>query len=75
MGYQGNVLLAMGDKLSEEAAVDALGDGYFKQRADTALMTGPKNKVTADSTGRVFVGASGQPPSLPPHATPAGQAV
>jgi N-acetylgalactosamine kinase len=59
-GYQGYVLVAMGDKYLEEAALDALVAGYVKQRADLALLTIPRTKATEGSVGRVFVDESGQ---------------
>ena len=59
-GYQGYVLVAMGDKYLEEAALDALVAGYVKQRADLALLTVPRTKATEGSVGRVFVDESGQ---------------
>ncbi|MDQ1308386.1 MAG: N-acetylgalactosamine kinase, partial [Actinomycetota bacterium] len=44
--YQGYVLVAMGDKFLEEAALDALVSGYVRQRADFALLTIPKTPLT-----------------------------
>ena len=58
--YKGCVLVTMGDKYIEEDAIDALVDGYVKQRADMALLTIPKTKITGASAGRVFVAADGQ---------------
>ena len=60
IGYDGYVLVSMGDKLVEEAALEALVSGYVKQRADLALLTVPKSKATAGSVGRVFVDRDGQ---------------
>ena len=60
IGYTGNVLVTMGDKLLEPEAVEALVSGYVKQQADVALLTVPKRKATEGSTGRVFVDADGQ---------------
>lgn len=59
-GYQGYVLVTMGDKYLEEAALDALVCGYVKQRADMALLTLPRSKATDGSTGRVFVDEDGR---------------
>ena len=60
IGYQGNVLVTMGDKFLEEAALDALVDGFVKQQPDLALATLPKCKATAGSGGRVFLDSEGQ---------------
>lgn len=60
LGYQGYVLLAMGDKYLEEPALEALVSGYVKQRADLALLTIPRTAATAASAGRVFVDEEGQ---------------
>jgi N-acetylgalactosamine kinase len=60
MGYAGNVLLTMGDKFIEDAAIEALVDGYVKQRADMALLTIPKTKATEGAGGTVFLDAAGQ---------------
>jgi len=55
MGYDGNVLVTMGDKLIEPGAIEALLTGFVKQQADFALLTIPKTKEVSDSSGRVFV--------------------
>lgn len=60
IGYDGYILVSMGDKLIEEAALEALVTGYIKQRADMALLTIPKSEHTEASAGRVFVNADGQ---------------
>lgn len=60
IGYQGYVLVAMGDKYLEEPALEALVDGFVKQRADLALLTVPRTKATEGSVGRVFVDEDGQ---------------
>lgn len=60
IGYEGYVLVAMGDKFLEEAALEALVGGYVRQRADMALLTVPRSKATEGSTGRVFVVDDGQ---------------
>ena len=60
IGYQGYVLLAMGDKLLEGDALEALVSGYVRQRADMALLTIPKTKFSEASAGRVFLDEDGQ---------------
>ena len=60
IGYQGYVLLAMGDKLLEGEALEALVGGYVRQRADMALLSIPKTKFSEASAGRVFVDEEGQ---------------
>ncbi len=60
IGYEGYVLVAMGDKFLEEAALEALVSGYVRQRADLALLTIPKTPATEASAGRVFVDEQGQ---------------
>ncbi len=60
MGYNGNVLVTMGDKLIEAGAIEALLGGFVKQQADFALLTIPKAKEVSDSSGRVFVDETGQ---------------
>jgi len=60
MGHAGYVLLAMGDKLLEGDALEALVEGYVRQRADMALLTIPKTKFSEGSAGRVFVDEDGQ---------------
>ncbi|MBN2577777.1 MAG: NTP transferase domain-containing protein [Pirellulales bacterium] len=58
--YQGYVLVSMGDKCLEEAALQALVGGYVQQRADMALLTLPRTPAADGSLGRVFVDAEGQ---------------
>ena len=60
LGYAGNVLVTMGDKLIEEEAVQTLVAGYVKQQADMALLTIPRTKATEGSAGRVVVDSDGQ---------------
>ncbi len=60
IGYQGYVLVTMGDKYLEEPALEALVSGYVKQRADLALLSIPRSKATEGSAGRVFVDEEGQ---------------
>ncbi len=60
IGYDGYVLVSMGDKFLEAAALQALVNGYVRQRADMALLTVPKRKATEGSAGRVFVDEDGR---------------
>lgn len=60
IGYNGNVLVTMGDKLIEEAAIEALVGGYIRQQADLALLTIPKTKATEGSGGRAFLDGTGR---------------
>lgn len=55
LGHQDPVLLTMGDKYLEEAALDILVDGFIRRQADFALLTIPKTSRTRGSGGRVFV--------------------
>jgi N-acetylgalactosamine kinase len=57
--FNGNVIITLGDKFIEPAAIELLVDGFVKQQADLALLTIPKNK-SDDSSGRVFLDNSGQ---------------
>lgn len=59
IGYDGYVLVSMGDKLLEEVALETLVGGYVRQRADLALATVPKSKATESSAGRVLVDEQG----------------
>jgi len=58
-GYNGNVLVTMGDKYIEPAAIELLLDGFIRQQADLALLTIPMSK-NGDSSGRVFCDSTGQ---------------
>jgi N-acetylgalactosamine kinase len=60
VGFDGHVLVTMGDKYIEPEAIETLLGGYVKQHADMALLTLPRSKATAGSAGRVFVDADGQ---------------
>ncbi len=60
VGYDGNVLVTMGDKFIEADAIEVLADGFIKQHADLALLSIPKTKATEGSGGRVFLDSSGQ---------------
>ncbi len=60
VGFTGNVLITMGDKHIEGAAIRKLIDAFVRQRADMALLTIPKSKAGSDSSGRVFVDEAGQ---------------
>jgi N-acetylgalactosamine kinase len=54
------VLLTMGDKFLEPAAIHLLIDGFLRMRADFALLTIPKTKRTEASGGRVLTDSEGQ---------------
>ncbi len=58
-GLEGNILVTMGDKYVEEAAVDALIDGFLKQQADLALLAVPPSEASRDSVGRVLINREG----------------
>lgn len=60
IGYKGNVLITMGDKFIEPAAIQTLVDGFIKQQADMALITIPKTEITEASSGRVLKDSAGQ---------------
>lgn len=57
--YNGNILVTMGDKYIEQAAIELLLDGFVKQQADLALLSTPMSK-NGDSSGRVLCDATGQ---------------
>ncbi len=59
IGYDGYVLVSMGDKLIEDVALESLVSGYVRQRADLALATVPKSRATEGSAGRVLVDEDG----------------
>ncbi len=59
-GHKGNVLVTMGDKFIEEAAIEALLQGFVKQHADMALLTIPRTPATEGSGGRVILNDAGQ---------------
>ncbi|MHB0945914.1 MAG: NTP transferase domain-containing protein, partial [Sedimentisphaerales bacterium] len=44
MNFQGNVIVTLGDKFIESAAVEMLAEGFIKQQADLSLLTIPKGK-------------------------------
>lgn len=60
MGYEGHVLVTMGDKYIEDAAIETLVSGYVKQNADMALLTLPRRKGTDVTAGRVLLDQDGQ---------------
>jgi len=60
IGHTGNVLVTMGDKFIEEAAIDTLVRGFVEQHADMALLTIPKTPATETSGGRVLLDDTGQ---------------
>lgn len=59
-GHKGNVLVTMGDKFIEEAAIEALLQGFVKQRANLAFLTIPRTPATEGSGGRVILDEAGQ---------------
>jgi len=59
MNFQGNVIVTLGDKFIESAAVEMLAEGFIKQQADLSLLTIPKGKKD-ESAGRVFADKTGQ---------------
>lgn len=60
IGHEGTVLVTMGDKFIEEAAIEALVRGFVEQRADMAFLTIPKTPATEGSGGRVLLDDTGQ---------------
>ena len=60
LGYDGNVLITMGDKHVEGEAIRTLMDAFVRQQADLALLTIPKSKAGTDASGRVFLDRTGQ---------------
>jgi N-acetylgalactosamine kinase len=58
--HTGNVLVTMGDKFIEEAAIETLVKGFVEQRADMVLLTIPKTPATEGSGGRVLLDDTGQ---------------
>jgi N-acetylgalactosamine kinase len=58
LDFSGNVLITMGDKYIEPAAIQALVEGFIKQQADMALLTFPKSK-DFQAGGRVFLAKNG----------------
>ncbi len=60
LGWQGNVLVTMGDKFIEPEAIIALRDGFIRQDADMALLSMPHTKATLSGGGRIVVDNSGQ---------------
>lgn len=59
-GLGGNVLVTMGDKYLEDAAVEALVSGFLKQQADFALLAVPPSEASRDSVGRVLIHRDGR---------------
>lgn len=59
MNFQGNVIVTLGDKFIESAAVEMLADGFIKQQTDLSLLTIPKGRKD-ESAGRVFADKTGQ---------------
>jgi len=60
IGHAGNVLVTMGDKFIEEAAIETLVRGFAEQQADMALLTIPRTPATEGSGGIVLLDDTGQ---------------
>lgn len=60
IGFDGNLLITLGDKFLEEQAIENLVDGFIKQQADLAFLTIPKNKLAKGSEGTVILDSDGQ---------------
>ncbi|MBN2295567.1 MAG: NTP transferase domain-containing protein, partial [Pirellulales bacterium] len=75
MGYEGHVLVSMGDKFVEEEAIEALVSGYVKQQSDMTLLTLPRPKGSDAPGGRVLLDASGQALDIIEQADIARQAI
>ena len=60
IGHAGPVLLGLGDKYIEPAAVTTLLEGFVRQQADLALLTVPWSRATEASAGRVILDRNGQ---------------
>ncbi len=60
MGHEGLVLVTMGDKFIEPAAINLLTDGFIRKQADGALLTVPKTSRTEAAGGRVLVDGRGR---------------
>jgi len=60
IGHTGPVLVSLGDKYIEPAAVELLVDGFVRLQADLALLTVPRTRSTELSSGRVFINDRGQ---------------
>ena len=75
MGYEGHVLVAMGDKFVEEEAIEALVSGYVKQQSHMTLLTLPRPKGSDAPGGRVLLDASGQALDIIEQADIARQAI
>ena len=59
IGYRGNIIVTLGDKYLEAAAIERLVAGFLDHRADMELLTVPKTPATADSGAQVFTAADG----------------
>ena len=60
IGYDGYVLITMGDKFIESDAVKYLRDGFIRQDSDLSLVSIPRTKETEGSGGRIFLNSDGQ---------------
>ena len=59
IGHTGNVLVTMGDKFIEEAAIETLVRGFVEQHADMVLLTIPQTPATPASSVEDRSGGSG----------------
>ena len=73
--HTGYVLLTLGDKYIQPAAVKMLVEGYVRNQADLALLTTPRTKMAEASSGRVFLDETGQAVDIIEHLDLARQAI
>lgn len=59
IGYQGNIIVTLGDKYLEAAALERLVAGFLDHQADMELLTVPKTPATANSGAQVFTADDG----------------
>lgn len=59
-GFDGNVLVTLGDKFLETQTIDLLTTEFIKKQADLAFASIPKTKTTRNSGGRIFLDHTGQ---------------
>jgi N-acetylgalactosamine kinase len=58
IGFEGPILLTMGDKLIEPRLLDHLAEKFIRQRADLAFITGPK-AGNSSNLGRIVTDKNG----------------
>ncbi|MFA5864827.1 MAG: galactokinase family protein [Phycisphaerae bacterium] len=60
IGFNGPILVTMGDKLIEPQVLDHISEKFLRQRADMVFVTGPKKqnpgagRIVTDKTGRIL---------------------